>query len=374
MQITDVCLRRLRVIEKVGTVEPAWSPGDRMPIFRGGGSFVEVLTDEGIAGIGPGVDDRFLPALRKLLVGKNPMEVERLSAMLEYYLPGGTHYQQVAGVDIALWDIVGKAKGLPLYRLWGGTDQRIVPYAAMVLLSTPEERAEMALRLRDEGWQAIKLRLHHETMAEDIRTVAKVREAVGDTMRIMVDANQAQSKGDWQPGVRWDYRRTLETAVELQRLGCVWLEEPRPRHAFAELARLNDAVEIPLAGGENAALLYEFQRMCELDAYRVLQPECLVLTGITETLKVGELAKQYNKQVVPHNGYVKLGLIAHMHLVASWPHAPYLELIHDPPTGDYRHFFAFMDNPPLVDADGFMPMPQAPGLGVEIDPELIIPE
>ncbi len=374
MQITDVCIRRLRVIEEVGTVELAWSPGDKMPILKGGGSFVEVLTDEGIAGIGPEIDDRFIPILKKVLVGRNPMEVEQLSAMLEYYLPGGTHYQYVAGVDIALWDIVGKTKGLPLYRLWGGTKDRIVPYAAMILLSTPEERAAMALRLRDEGWQAIKLRLHHETLAEDIRTVAKVREAVGDTMQIMVDANQAQSRGNWQPGVRWDYRRALETALELQQLGCVWLEEPRPRYAFDELARLNDAVEIALAGGENAALLYEFQQMCELDAYSVLQPECLVLTGITGTLQVGELARQYDKQVAPHNGYVKLGLIAHMHMVASWPHAPYLELIHEPPVGDYRHFFAIMKNPPLVDADGCIPMPQAPGLGVDIDPDLVLPD
>ncbi len=374
MQITDVRIRRLRVIEEVGMVELAWSPGDQMQICKGGGSFVEILTDEGVAGIGPEVDDRFIPALKRILIGKDPMEVEKLSAMLEYYLPGGTHYQHVAGVDIALWDIVGKARGLPLYRLWGGTGDRIVPYAAMIMLSKPEERADMALRLKDEGWQAIKLRLHHETLAEDIRTVAKVREAVGSDMRIMVDANQAQSKGDWQPGVRWDYSRAYETAIELQQLGCVWLEEPRPRYAFDELARLNDSVEIDLAGGENAAVLYEFQQMCELGVYSVLQPECLVLTGITETLKVGELARQYDKQVVPHNGYVKLGLIAHMHMVASWPHAPYLELIHDPPVGDYRNFFAMMDNPPLVAGDGSMAVPGAPGLGVEIDPDLVIPD
>ena len=374
MQITDVRLRRLRVIEEVGTVQLAWSPGDQMLIQKGGGGFVEVLTDEGIAGIGPEVDDRFIPVLKKILIGRDPMEVEKLSAMLEYYLQAGTHYQHVAGVDIALWDIVGKARGLPLYRLWGGTKDRIVPYAAMIMLSTPDERADMARRLRDQGWQAIKLRLHHETMAEDIRTVAKVRDAVGSDMRIMVDANQAQSKGDWQPGVRWDYRRAYDTALELQQLDCVWLEEPRPRYAFEELARLNDSVEIDLAGGENAAVLYEFQQMCELGAYSILQPECLVLTGITETLKVGEIAKKYGKQVAPHNGYVKLGLIAHMHMVASWPHAPYLELIHDPPVGDYRNFFAMMDNPPLVDEDGCMTVPSAPGLGVEIAPDLIIPD
>ncbi len=372
MKITGIRIRRLRVIEDVGSLDLAWSPGDQLLVQKGGGSFVEINTDEGISGIGPEIDDRFIPALEKILIGKDPMQVEDLSQKLEYYLPSGSHYQYVGGVDIALWDIVGKAKNLPLYKLWGGTKDKIVPYAAMVLLSTPEERAEMALKLHEQGWQAMKLRLHHETMEEDLRTVAMVRKAIGDSMELMVDANQAQSKGAWQPGVRWDYERALETALELQDLNCLWLEEPRPRYAFDELSRLGATVDIPIAGGENSSVLFDFEQMCERDVYSILQPECLVLTGITQTLKVGELAKKYGKQIAPHNGYVKLGLIAHMHMVASWDHAPYLELVHDTPIGDHRHFLSIFSNPPEVDAEGFMHMPQQPGLGVEIDPALIL--
>ena len=372
MKITDIRIRRLRVIEDVGNLDLAWSPGHQLLVQKGGGSYVEVLTDEGITGIGPEIDDRFIPTLHNCLIGKDPTEVDLLSGMLQYYLPCGTHYQHVAGADIALWDIVGKAKGQPLYKLWSGTKDKIVPYAAMVLLSTPEERAEMALKLKDEGWQAIKLRLHHESMKEDIRTATKVREAVGDEMHIMIDANQAQSKGDWQPGVRWDYKRAYETGLELQELNCTWLEEPRPRYAFDELTKLGDSLEIPIAGGENSSVLFDFEQMCERNVYSILQPECLVLTGITETLKVGELAKKYNKKIAPHNGYVKLGLIAHMHMVASWSHAPFLELINDPPVGDYRNFLSIMVNPPHVDAEGYMELPQAPGLGVEINQELVL--
>src|SRR5215212_9650127 len=102
-----------------------------------------------------------------------------------------------------------------------------------------------------ESVQSIKLRLHHATMREDLETVERVREAVGDGMAIMVDANQAQSSGNWQPGVRWDFRRAAETARELQELGCYWLEEPLPRYAFRDLARLSALVELPIAGGEN---------------------------------------------------------------------------------------------------------------------------
>ncbi|NKB35628.1 MAG: hypothetical protein GKR93_00475 [Gammaproteobacteria bacterium] len=372
MKISKIRLRRLRVLEELGALELAWSPGDYLPVQIGGGSYVEIETDEGLKGIGPEIDERFLPTLEKLLVGKDPLQVEQLSAMLEYYLQFGTHYQHVAGVDIALWDIVGKAKNQPLYKLWGGKKDKIVPYAAMVLLSEPEERADMALKLKEEGWQAIKLRLHHESMKEDLRTVSCVREAVGDDMKIMADANQAQSKGSWQPGVRWDYKRAYETGLELQNLGCSWLEEPRPRYAFDELTKLGEALEIPIAGGENSSVLFEFEEMCKRNSYSILQPECLVLTGITETLKVGEIARQYNKQIVPHNGYVKLGLIAHMHMVASWSHAPYLELVNDPPIGAYQNFLAILNKPPAVDEEGYLALPKSPGLGVEINPEFII--
>ena len=96
-----------------------------------------------------------------------------------------------------------------------------------------------------------------------------------------------------------------------------------------------------------------------------------MVNGITALRKIGVLAELYGKQIVPHNGYGKLGMIAHMHLVASWRHAPFLEVIHDPPIGDYRHFLSIFENPPVVNAEGKMKLPDGPGLGVEINRELI---
>lgn len=370
--IRDVRIHRLRVIEDVGELDLAWSPGDKLMFQRGGGSFIEIETEDGLTGIGPETDERFLPMLKRCLVGKDALQVEQLSAQLRYYLPAGTYYQQVGCVDIALWDLVGKAAGMPLHSLWGSSQRRLTPYASMVRLSSPEERADMAVHLKEQNWRAIKLRLHHETLAEDIRTVQKVREAVGEDMIIMIDANQAQSKSEWQPGVIWDYQRAEDTARALQDLNCEWLEEPRPRFAFDELARLSASVEIPIAGGESNEYPHEFQQMCEKDAYGILQPECLVMDGITALRKVGALAEKYGKKIVPHNGYGKLAMIAHMHLVASWPHAPYLEVVHDPPIGDYRHFLSMLTDPPLVEPDGLMSLPDGPGLGVAIDRDLII--
>jgi L-alanine-DL-glutamate epimerase-like enolase superfamily enzyme len=190
-------------------------------------------------------------------------------------------------------------------------------------------------------------------------------------MEIMVDANQAQSSGNWQPGILWDFRRALETAKELDRLGCYWLEEPLPRYAFSDLAKINQAVAMPIAGGENNPGFHEFVQMVKDNVYDLLQPESMVMEGITALRKVGVLAEAFGKKIAPHHGGRSLGTIAHLHLIASWPHAPYLELLHDPPVGLYQHGFSILQNPPTVDAQGFMAVPQGPGLGVEINPDLI---
>jgi L-alanine-DL-glutamate epimerase-like enolase superfamily enzyme len=370
MKIREVRLVRLKTVEEIGALEPAWDPGGRMAFQRGGGSVLEIHSEEGLVGIGPGVDPGLLAALQSRLVGQDPFDTEQHLATLRYYA-AGLPYRGSAGADIALWDLIGKACGQPLYKLWGGGRDRVPAYASMVQLSTPEERGRLAAALQAEGWQAIKLRLHHATIAEDLRTVEAARAAVGERMTIMVDANQAQSSGNWQPGVRWDYRRAVETARELQALGCYWLEEPLPRYAFDDLARLNGQVELPIAGGENNRGTHEFLQMLEENVYDILQPESMVLGGVTELRKIGVLAEAFGKKVAPHHGGRGLGTVAHLHLVASWPHAPYLELLHDPPVGSYEHGFSILQNPPAVDGSGLVAVPQGPGLGVALNPDLV---
>jgi D-galactarolactone cycloisomerase len=370
LTITDVRLVSLRTVREAGSLEPAWDPGGRITFRVGGGTYVEIHTDEGLVGIGPAMDASLLPVVNEHLAGKDPFDVEAHAARLQHYA-GGRGRAGAAGVDIALWDLIGKATGQPLYRLFGGGKERVPVYASTIQLSTPERAALLAAALLEEGWRAVKLRLHHETLAEDVETMETVRSEVGESMDIMADANQAQSPGAWQPGVRWDLGRATATARELQRLRCSWLEEPLPRYAFDLLAELNRLVELPIAGGENNAGLHEFRWMLERGVYDILQPDCRVSGGITELRKIGALAEAFGKRVAPHHGGGGLGTIAHLHLVASWPHALYLELLHEPPIGSYRHRFDILQHPPTVDATGHMSVPEGPGLGVEIDPDLI---
>ena len=124
VKITDIRIPQLKLIRDVGSIEPAWNPGSSMSFKIGGGSFVEVHTDQGLIGIGPAMPPDLLPAVKAQLIGKDPFDIETHSARLRYYA-GGSAYRGTAGVDIALWDLMGKACGQPLYKLWGGGRDRV---------------------------------------------------------------------------------------------------------------------------------------------------------------------------------------------------------------------------------------------------------
>ena len=370
LRITDIRIVKLKVVRETGKMEAAWNPGTVSPHRIGGGSVIEVQTDQGLSGIGPEMDPAWLEASKSQLIGKDPFSIEHLAGPLRYYLGGSP--RTVSALEIALWDLMGKATGQPLYKLWGADKDRVPAYASMIQLSTPEERARMAVQLKSQGWKAIKLRAHYLTLKEDVQLVETVRKAVGDDMVIMVDANQAQSFGTWQPGVMWDFHRALETARELERLNCLWLEEPRLRYSFDELARLSSLVDIPIAGGENNRGVHEYQWILEQKVYSIVQPDIMVADGVTGFRVIGALAQAYRKRLIPHHGGGNLGTIAQLHAIASWPNSPWIEILHDPPVAAYTNGFAMLETPPLVDKEGYLNLPQGPGLGVEINKDLII--
>jgi L-alanine-DL-glutamate epimerase-like enolase superfamily enzyme len=370
LKITGIQVVNLKVVRETGKMEAAWDPGTLTTWRVGGGSVIEIQTDQGLSGIGPRIDPAWLEASKARLMGRDPFSIEELAGPLRYYVGGSP--RTVSSLEIALWDLIGKAAGQPLYKIWGAAKDRVPAYASMIELSTPEERVRMAVQLKSEGWKAIKLRAHYSTLKEDVQLVESVRKAVGDDMDIMVDANQAQSFSGWQPGVVWDFERALATARELERLNCLWLEEPRRRYAFDELAELGRRVGIPIAGGENNRGVHEYRWILAQKVLDILQPDVMVADGVTGFREIGALAQAHNKRLIPHHGGGNLGTIAQLHAIASWPHAPWIELLHDPPIAAYTHGFAIMQNAPLVDKEGYLNLPQGPGLGVEINKDLIV--
>jgi len=367
MKITDLEVIQLAGPELPAIARPAWAPGTTW--VRRGGAIVKIHTDEGIVGIGSpgyGIAGNLESWVKPQLIGKDPFAMEQHARTLR--MAGGCF-----GVEIALWDIIGKACGQPLYKLWGGYADRVPAYASCIELRVPEQRAEDAQRCRADGFRAMKLRVHDWTMREDIAQVAAVRKAVGDEFTILVDANQAQQPGTPhpEPGPVWSEQRAVQTARELERLGVYWLEEPLDRYNFDGLSRLCAAVDLLIAGGENNRGLHEFRALIERDCYDVLQPEALVTEGIGQLRKIAGLAEMHHKLVAPHHGGGGVGLAAHLHLCAAIPNAAYLEIFHDPPCMTSDIFQWYLAEPLRLDADGHVAVPQKPGLGVDLDEEKI---
>jgi D-galactarolactone cycloisomerase len=351
-----------------GEVRPAWAPGR---IWRETVSTVYfVRTDVGLTGIGAGhgsptfVHDVLAPRL----VGEDPLAIGRLVRVLRNAGPPWVSLPVACGVEMALWDLVGKAADLPLYRLWGAHSDRVRAYASLVELRSPEQRAEDALRLLDAGYRAVKLRLHNPTLKDDIAQVEAVRRAVGDRMEIMVDANQAQEPGT--PGseqtLAWDFHRALATCRALAPLEVVWLEEPLGRYAFDALRRLAASSDVPIAGGENNVGSHEFRQLIDQECYDVVQPEATVSGGLGMLRTIAGYAELRGKLCIPHHGANGVGLAAHLQLSAACPNSPYVELVQEPPELTAAAFQGLIATPLLPDENGDVRLPDQPGLGVEL--------
>ena len=370
LQITDVRLIRIKLIEDKGILaRRVDTPRGGLHVQIGNFTVTEVHTDQGLVGIGPGIPPENIEYVKNLLVDKDPFEINEHAAAL--YRP---QRRWGASVEIALWDLLGKATDLPLYKLWGGGRDKVLPYAAMWGIGTVEDRVEIAIRLKEDGWRAIKLRSGFRTMEEDIRVVELVRDAVGDDFHILCDGNKAPGDADanGEDPTLWNFKRAYDTAMAYQELNVYWLEEPLPRYDYERLAELNRLLAMPMAGAEANWGIHEFRWLLEQGCFDVLMPEIGDI-GPLMSRTVGTLAAAYNRQVSPHSAPFERRLvnICGIHLIASMPNGPITEFIHEPPHADIFEGWQVFENPPVLEADGQIKVPQGPGLGVKFRPDLI---
>jgi L-alanine-DL-glutamate epimerase-like enolase superfamily enzyme len=268
-------------------------------------------------------------------------------------------------VELALWDILGKVAGLPVYRLLGNARDAVPVYASTGQARTPAQRADDCRRLRDEGYRAVKLRIHADTLAEDLAQVAAVREAVGNDLTLMVDANQADVADTGFAGPRWTFHRALRTAQALAEHEVAWLEEPLPRHDYDGLRRLRAASPIPIAGGENNQQLHELDRLLREGCLDILQPDVTLCEGFGRLRALAALAHSANVLVNPHSWGDPLGTVANLHLAAAIPNTSFFEYPHDPPAFPAVVYQGTLKTPLLV-RDGLVEVPSGPGWGVEL--------
>jgi D-galactarolactone cycloisomerase len=367
MRVTKVEIIRSK--EPVPLPEPwraAWREPNGTPITSLSLAFYKVHTDEGIVGIGPytGGD----PALAE---GVDPFQV---GAFWLAHMGGkraGNAGRGAAGLEIALWDIVGKAANLPLYRLFGACRDRIMVYAATSRLLPPAQLVELVEGIVAQGFRAVKLRLHRPDPRDDLAAVEAVRRALGDELLILVDANQNNAS----PGYRfWSRRTALHVAKALEALDVYYLEEPLPRTDIEGLSEIAAAVDMFIAGGEHTPTVYGFREHIRRGAYDILQPDAALggNFGIIGLRKVAEWAEPFGRLVVPHvlsGGDFALDLAATLHAMATVENCPLVEYAYDPPILTSATTQAFIREPFTVESDGYVRLPDRPGLGIEIDEE-----
>jgi D-galactarolactone cycloisomerase len=350
---------------------PSWIPG--YPQGRNSALIVQLQTDEGITGISAGVvfldEAKGLPSLlRPFLLNRDPFQVEdfirvlRSASFLGY---------RAWFVEAALWDIIGKAAGMPVYKLLGGGTGVLRAYASTGELRDPDRRVEDVLAIREMGFAGVKLRIRYPTVGQDLAIVRAVRDAVGDSMEIMVDANQGWPIHGFAPYPRWDLKRALRTARALEELNVSWLEEPLYKHDYDGYAVLCSSTALPLAGGEFNSDLHEFRDLIQRGCLDILQPDVTLATGILNGKKVAGMAEAANLQFSPHTWTNGLGLAANLHLMAAVPNCPWCEYPYEPPgwTPEARDFM--LTEPIRVAGDGTIRVLNGPGLGVELDMERI---
>ena len=355
MKITAVEAICLAIPMKPLDPPSAWTGSTRKQIV------VRVKTDAGVEGVGEAfaygaplaVCNVIEESLAPLIVGQDPLRIEHLVDVMHrgtmIYGRRGLAMFAISGVDIALWDLLGKARSAPVYELLGGaTRPRLPVYASLMRYDSPKAVAAACQGFVKQGFTMLKL---HQT---DVASVRAARDAVGPDVELMLDTN-----------CPWTPFEAIAMARALEPYRLFWLEEPVwPPEDYAGLARVAAATETPIALGENESTLYGFNEIVRQQAGDVLQPSITKVGGISEFKKIAALAQAANLPIAPHSFYFGPGLAATLHVAATFGGPLPVEF----PTGDQETPFLAR---PIQARDGWMEVPKGPGLGVELNPEAL---
>lgn len=360
MKITGIALTRL-VLPLEPPFPAAWDP---VPRTRFTATVVRVETDAGVVGIGSGDTMDGFEAFEHLFLGQDPLAIARHVRVLETI---DFHAGRYWPLEVALWDIVGKVAGLPVATLFGGSADALPVYASCGMLLPATARAESALRLRAEGFRALKIRIDPRRLEDGIAAVAATRDAVGDSMAIMVDLNQGwRMAGDTSPSLDPVAARAI--ATRLADYGVLWVEEPLAGTDLKGLAALRaSAPGIRVAGGEMTRTFVEQLAALDADAFDVHQSDVVLAAGMLRTRTLAELVLARNRWFTPHTWTNGIGLLANLAVSAGVGGGPFLEFPYDPPgwTPERRDFM--LAEPIRPDADGLLHVPAEPGIGIVLD-------
>jgi L-rhamnonate dehydratase len=373
---------RTRVFEWKGHTVPAqphfctnamdelWDQGDSMGTFRfHGWTTVEVETDGGIVGLGnvalaPRIAKAIIDQyLAPLVIGQDPFDYEylwqRMYRATHAWGRKGIGMAAISGVDIALWDVMGKAVGKPVFKLLGGrTKEKIPCYASKLYRTDLKSMQEEAQSYLDQGFTAIKMRFGYGPkdgpagMRENLASVAAVREVIGEDIDLMLECYMG-----------WNLEYAKRMLPRLERFQPRWLEEPVLADDIDGYAELNQLTSIPISGGEHEFTHYGFRQLLEKRAVSVVQYDTNRVGGITAARKINAIAESFSVPVIPHAGQMH-----NYHLTLSTLASPMAEFfpVHDVEIGNELFYYLFKGDPEPV--NGFLDLDdETPGLGLSLN-------
>ena len=365
---------RIREIRAVGlrgaTPEGGWAeeikPQDSVH------TLIAVLTDEDLVGLGSVFNNvdvvrSALGLLEPLYRGENALEPERVTEKLRqntfWFGRGGAITHTISGIDIALWDLLGKATGQPVGRLLGGRyRERVKPYASL-LMREPAVTAEGLLQLKDERFRAFKIgwgAFGRQSPTYDEEIVRAAREAVGPDALLMVDAGG--SDAFWKQSYKW----ALRTSHMLADYDVAWFEEPLKPDALEDYVQLRLRASVPIAGGEVLTRRQSFQPWLGAGALDIVQPDVTKVGGITESRRIAWMAEEHGVRFIPHGWNTAVGLAADLQLASALSDTDLVEYLTGSPyideivTGGWN-----------LDEEGMLTIPDAPGLGISLDTDAV---
>lgn len=365
---------RIREIRAVGlrgaTPEGGWS--DELEREDCVHTLIAVLTDEGLMGLGSvftndGLVHSALAVLEPLYRGENALEPERVSEKLRQHTfwlgRGGSITHTISGIDIALWDLLGKATGQPVGRLLGGRYRdRVKPYASL-LMDAPDPLVQHLLEMKERGFRAFKMGwgpFGRQSNALDEAIVRSARDAVGPDVLLMVDAGG--SDAFWRQGYKW----ALRTAQMLAGYDVMWFEEPLKPDALDDYVLLRQAAPVPIAGGEVLTRRQSFQPWLQAGAFDIVQPDVTKVGGISESRRIAWMAQENGVRFIPHGWNTAVGLAADLQLASAFPDTDLVEYITGSPYVDEITAGGWR-----LDAEGMLPIPDRPGLGLDLDMDAV---
>ena len=341
-------------------------------------TFVRVITDEGLEGVGEvrmvnhtdALSGYLAEAAPRYVIGHDPANIEDLVQRMyrnDYARAGEIAMSAIAVIEIACWDIVGQALGKPVYQLLGGAVRdRIKAYANgwYTVERTPNKFHQAAKRVIEKGYRALKLdpfgagfyELDRAEKSKAVALVEAVRDAVGPDSEILIEMH-----GRFNPAT------AVEIARELEPFKPSWIEEPVPPENLAALKKVAEKVSIPVATGERLHTRYDYRTLFELQAADIIQPDITQFGGLLETKKLAAWAEIYYVLVAPHNVGGPVSTAAALHFAASTPNFKIQEHFNDFTESWVKT--AAPGNPEVV--DGYFALPQGPGLGVKLNLDIV---